>query len=86
MDEVEKLPPARQLSPEEEARIEHLFTYHAPTPDKNYRYIRLRATAQVMAHCIFSEVPEGADREAALRKLRECIMTANAGIALNGKK
>jgi hypothetical protein len=85
MDNLETLPPQRQLTPEEEARVVHLFTYHAPTPDQQYRYIRIRATAQVLAAVLLTEVPQGADQSAAMRLLRECVMTANAGVALNGK-
>lgn len=47
-------------------------------------YIRIRSVAKVLAETILEEVPVGADQSAALRKLRECVMTANAGIALSG--
>lgn len=84
-DRAPVLPPQRQLTKEEEERIIYLFTYHAPTEDQKYRYVRIRAAAQVMAHTLLTEVPVGADQSAAIRLLRECVMTANAGVALNGK-
>ncbi len=65
--------------------IENWFTYHAPTPEQIEKYARIRETAMLMAYCIRENAPKSADQTAALRKLRECVMTANAGIACDGK-
>ena len=59
------------------------FSYHAPKDDQKYRYEDLRNEAKILASKILCQVPACADRTAALRKLRECIMTVNAAIACN---
>jgi len=64
--------------------ISEAFTYHAPTTDQIVAMNRLRIHALSMAKLIDGMCPEGADKEAAIRKLRECIMTANASIVLEG--
>jgi hypothetical protein len=64
--------------------LHSVFTYHAPTGDQPARYVHVREAAEVLAFVILEETPACADQQAALRKLRECVMTANASIALNG--
>jgi len=64
--------------------IADLFTYHSPNPDTTQRYETVRDAAKHMALVIWKNCPYGADRTAAIRKLRETVMTANAAIALNG--
>ena len=44
-------------------------------------YVRLRDAARSFAQVVRDETPAGADQTAAIRKLRECVMTANAAIA-----
>ena len=63
-------------------QIEDWFTYHAPTGDQPQRYERIRSAAKVLARVILQSCPPSADRSAALRQLRETVMTANAAIAL----
>lgn len=63
--------------------IEAIFTYHAPTGDQPEKYKRIRSAAMDFARVLWSETPPGPDRTAALRKIREAVMTANAGIATN---
>lgn len=65
--------------------IEDLFTYHPPTGDQPARYVAIRDKAKELAHVIIACTPVCADQTAAIRKLRECVMTANASIALEGK-
>lgn len=65
--------------------IEHVFKYHAPTPEQLPKYERLRAAAKAFAQVIEEETPPCADQSAALRHVREAVMTANASIALGGK-
>jgi predicted ABC-type ATPase len=64
--------------------INELFTYHAPDAEQQKQYEVIRDCAKHFAIVIMKNVPHGADRTAAIRKLRECVMTANAGIALRG--
>ena len=64
--------------------LENLFTYHAPTPEQVELYARLRNGALEFARNIHDACPEGPDRSAAIRLLREAVMTANAGIATGG--
>jgi hypothetical protein len=69
-----------------EKEIEDLFTYHAPTEESREKYIVLRREAKNFARILNETVPDCADKSAAIRKLRECVMTANAAIALNQKE
>lgn len=62
--------------------INRLFTYHPPKPGQPERYTAIRDVARVLAQTIIDNTPAGADQSAAIRKLRECVMTANAAIAL----
>lgn len=61
--------------------IEELFTYHKPTDDQAHQYLRIREAAKDLVRVIDREVPSGPDRTAAVRKIREAVMTANAAIA-----
>jgi len=61
--------------------IENWFTYHAPTERQQAAYSVIRDTARSLAYVIVENTPPSADQSAALRKLRECVMTAHAAIA-----
>jgi glycyl-tRNA synthetase beta subunit len=63
-------------------QIEDWFTYHAPKGNQPERYQRLRAAAKQLAREIAVCCPKSADQNAAFRKLREAVFTANAAIAL----
>lgn len=63
--------------------LDNMFQYHPPTPEKVERYNRLRVAARVFAQAIVDECPECSDQTAAVRKVSEAVMTANAGIARN---
>lgn len=63
--------------------IEELFTYHSPTPEQAQSYLRIREAAKALARVIDAECPGGPDRTAAVRHVREAVMTANASIATN---
>jgi hypothetical protein len=65
--------------------IDNIFSYHRPTEEQLPKYEAIRAKAKELAHVIVENTPAGADQTAAIRKLRESVMTANAGIALDGK-
>lgn len=64
-----------------EQDIDNWFSYHPPTGTQADRYVTLRSKAKELAILIIENTPSSADQTAAIRKLRECIMTANAAIA-----
>lgn len=53
-----------------------------PTPLQRSRLQSLQAAAMNLGLAIQNCVPPGADRSAAMRKVREAMMTASAGIVL----
>ena len=61
--------------------IENWFVYHPPNEIQIAKYLVIREKAKELAFCILDNCPESADRTAAIRKLREAVMTANASIA-----
>jgi hypothetical protein len=61
-----------------------VFSYHAPDEAQIRQYADIRASAKGLAAVILLHTPPCADQQAALRLLRECVMTANAAIALKG--
>lgn len=61
--------------------IENLFSYHPPQGDQAERYEALREQGRQLAEKILELTPASADQSAAIRKVREAIMTANAAIA-----
>jgi hypothetical protein len=66
------------LTPEQ---IHHLLTYLPPTQDQIPRYQQLREAGEKFARAILHLCPPGPDQYDAIRKVREAVMTANAGIA-----
>lgn len=63
--------------------LESIFTYHDdPTKISNYQQVRKAALA--FAETVLDNTPQCADQTAAIRKIRESVMTANAAIALDG--
>lgn len=62
--------------------IENIFTYHAPTENQLKRLQIIRTRAKELAHVIESCTLPSADQSAAIRHLRECVMTANAAVVL----
>lgn len=70
-------------APKEQDRdaIDTLFTYHSPTAGQIAQYGEIREHAKRLVRSIWALCPEGPDRTAAIRKVREAVMTANASIA-----
>lgn len=66
-------------------QVDHWFTYHTPTATQVEQMRVLREKAKDLARFMVSHCPPSADRSAAIRLLRESIMTANASIVLGGK-
>lgn len=66
-------------------QIDNWFKYHAPSADDLVAYEKLRSAAKSFATAINELCPESADKTAAIRKVREAVMTANASVACKGK-
>jgi hypothetical protein len=65
--------------------IDQMFTYQPPALDQVDLYNTLRDEARMFAHRLVQLTPPCPDQSAAIRKLRECIMTANSAIAHRGR-
>ncbi len=65
------------------AEVERTFTYHAPTPEMQTHLIAVREAGKQLALAILNHTPSGPDQSAAIRKVREAVMTANAAIVLD---
>ncbi len=65
--------------------LDNWFMYHAPTGDDAVAYEKLRSSARNFADAIRELTPPSADQTAAIRKVREAVMTANAAIACKGQ-
>lgn len=66
------------------AKLPNIFSYHSPTGTQPSQYAAIREAALVFATVLVDNTPACADQTAALRLLREAVMTANASIALDG--
>jgi hypothetical protein len=64
------------------ADIDHLFEYHRPSAEQQARYQAIRTAARLFALVLVEQTRPSADQTAAMRKLSECVMTANKSIAL----
>ncbi len=62
--------------------LDTIFTYHAPTEAQKHSYQEIRVAGRALAMAIVQYTPASADQTAAIRKVREAVMTANAAIAL----
>jgi hypothetical protein len=65
--------------------IDDVFMYHAPTSEQVPHYEAIREGARVFAYILAEHTPQCADQQAMFRLLRECVMTANAAVALHGQ-
>lgn len=68
----------------EERWLNDVFTYHPPTPEDRLAYTAIREAAKTLVRTIKANTPKCADQTAAIRKVREAVMTANAARALRG--
>jgi len=68
----------------QEKDLDWIFSHHDPSEDQVDRYNEIREKAKELARVILALCPPCADRTAAIRKVREAVMTANASIALHG--
>lgn len=67
-----------------EEKLDNIFSYHAPTESDIVKYKNIREAGKALAKAIIENTPGCADQSAAIRKVRESVMTANAAIALRG--
>jgi hypothetical protein len=63
--------------------LDNLFTYHPVKEGQCERYVEIREAAKAFAAVVVGCCPASADKTAAIRKIREAMMTANAAIACN---
>ena len=74
-----------RIPTDQEKKLDELFTYHPPENDEQLRgYNAVRQWGLALAKVICEFTPKGSDQSAAIRKVREAVMTANAAIALKG--
>lgn len=67
-------------------QLANWFTHHPPKDDQDMRrYQEIRNGGRELAELILDECPISPERDAALQKIREAVMWANAAIACNGK-
>jgi hypothetical protein len=64
-----------------EQQLENWFS----TPDQLPRYVAIRAAALAFAAVVNEQVPDSADKSAAIRMIRDAALTANAAIACQGR-
>jgi hypothetical protein len=73
------------MTHDEQAQVDNWFMSHALTADEAAKCGAVREAGKRLAEVIFAACPPSADRTAAVRKVREAVMTANASIACGGK-
>ncbi len=64
--------------------VEDVVNYHKPSEDELAQIGALRSGAAHFIRTIVLNAPPCADTTAAIRKVREALMTANAAIVLRG--
>lgn len=69
-----------------DADLTNWFTYHAPDDLQKVSYENIRKAALDFATVVLANTPAGADQSAAMRKIRESVMTANASVATYTKE
>lgn len=65
--------------------LDNWFTYHSPDKDDNLAYQEIRDAGKALAAAIVKNTPSSADQTAAVRKVREAVMTANQARACKGQ-
>lgn len=82
-DPPETKKPKYPLSLAKEEELKQRYQYHAPKGDQAQRYVLIRETAKLLARTILENTPQSRDQSVALTKLEDCVMRANAAIAIN---
>lgn len=65
--------------------LDLFFGLHAIEHEDKVKCGNIRKAARTFARAIYKNCPNSADRNAAIRKVREAVMTANASIACQRK-
>ena len=65
--------------------LDNWFSYHSPTPEQQTHYVAIRDAAKAFAAVLIEHSPSSADQTAAVRFIRQAVMTANQSIACGGK-
>ena len=63
--------------------LTNLFSYHKPFGDQEVRYDIIRSQAKTLAIHIEKWCPRSREKSLAITKLQECVMMANAAIAIH---
>ncbi len=63
--------------------LDHIFHLHHLEPADSLKLVKIRDAAMAFAAVVLANTPACADQDAALRKIREAVWTANAAVALN---
>ncbi len=66
--------------------LSNIFRYHAPFGDQEVRYQIIREQAKSLAIHIEKWCPRSREKSLAITKLQECVMMANAAIAIHEVK
>lgn len=66
-------------------QLENWFTYHSPSAEQFPKYLAIREAGMAFARIVAENSPASADQTAAIRKIREAVMTANQAIACGGQ-
>jgi hypothetical protein len=66
--------------------LTNIFSYHPPHGDQEVRYDIIRGQAKSMAIHIEKWCPRSREKSLAITKLQECVMMANAAIAIHEVK
>lgn len=67
----------------EQNDLDNWFKYHPATPELVEKYNHVRETSKELAKWLYDNVPNSADRTAAIRSLRRTVMDINLAIACN---
>jgi hypothetical protein len=66
--------------------LDHVFGRHTPEECDRARQDSIQAAGKEFARVVLENTPECADQQAAVRKIREAVMTATAAVALEGRE
>ena len=68
------------------SQLKNIFSYHKPFGNQPEKYERLRSAALEFATLVESSCPESREKSLAITNLQQCVMWANASIAINEKE
>jgi len=77
-DRIVGMPP-----PMTNEELDNLFQYHHPHGTQTARYEMIRAGARSFARALNQYCPDSREKSLAITNLQNCVMWANASIAVN---